>query len=383
VADDGAPRGWVLYDDACGVCARWVPYWAPTLAQLGLGIAPLQAPWVRARLDLGPDALLSDIRLLLADGTQFAGAEVYRYVMRRLWWAYPLYLVATAPGLRRVFDVAYRAFADHRRQISAACRLETSTAAPAQRPFLTAEWRHLVILNYEVDPDILTSLVPVGTTLDLRRGCALVSVVGFRFLDTRLFGVPIPAHRDFDEVNLRFYVRREMPGGEARHGVVFVRELVSRPAVALVARLTYNEPYRTLRMRSVTPRRRSESPGRLVYEWRIGGAWEGLTGTALGTPAMPEAGSEAAFITQHHWGYTRQRDGSTVEYEVEHPPWRTWDAGDATLTMDVARLYGEAFVTSLARAPISAFVAEGSAVSVYPPRRLDGIETSPVRAGAS
>ena len=383
MADDGAPCGWVLYDAACGVCARWVPYWAPTLARLGLGIAPLQTPWVRARLELGPDALLSDIRLLLADGTHLAGAEVYRYVMQRLWWAYPLYLVAAAPGLRNVFDVAYRAFADHRRQISAVCRLETPTAAPAQRPFLTAEWRHLVILNYEVDPDILTLLVPVGTTLDLWRGRALVSVVGFRFFDTRLFGLPIPGHRDFDEVNLRFYVRREMPGGETRHGVVFVRELVSRPAVALLARLAYNEPYRALRMRSVTPARESEAPGRLTYEWRIGGAWEGLEATARGVPTVPAPGSEAAFITQHHWGYTRQRDGSSVEYEVEHPPWRTWDAGDATLTMDVARLYGEAFVTSLARAPVSALVAEGSAVSVSPPRRLDGTRTSPVRAGAS
>lgn len=257
------------------------------------------------------------------------------------------------------------------------------TGNAPRRPFLTAEWRHLVMLNYEVDPEILTLRVPVGTTLDLWRGRALVSVVGFRFLGTRLFGVPIPGHRDFDEVNLRFYVRREMPGGETRHGVVFVRELVSRFAVALVARLAYNEPYRTLRMRSVTPRRGSEAPGRLVYEWRVGGAWEGLTGMTLGAPAVPEAGSEAAFITQHHWGYTRQRDGSTVEYEVEHPPWRTWEAGAAMLTMDVARLCGEAFVTSLARAPVSALVAEGSAVTVYPPRRLGSARTSGVGAAAS
>src|SRR5204862_2440500 len=116
--------GWVLYDGACGVCARWVPYWAPTLARLGLDVAPLQEPWVRDRLRPAPDALLSDIRLLLVDGTQLAGADVYRYVMRRMRWTYPAYVVATAPGLRRVFDVSYRAFADHRHQLSAACRLD-------------------------------------------------------------------------------------------------------------------------------------------------------------------------------------------------------------------------------------------------------------------
>jgi len=113
-------------------------------------------------------------------------------------------------------------------------------------PFLTAQWRHLVMLNYEVDADVLTPLVPAGTALDLWQGRALVSVVGFRFLDTRVLGAAIPRHRAFDEVNLRCYVRRDAPGGQTRRGVVFVRELVSRAAVALVARLAYNEPYRAL-----------------------------------------------------------------------------------------------------------------------------------------
>ena len=116
-------EGWVLYDGACGACSRWVPFWAPTLARLGLAVAPLQAPWVASRLGLGPEALLTDIRLLWDDGRQLAGAEVYRHVMRRLWWAYPIYLLSVVPGLRQVFDAAYRVFADHRSRISAACGL--------------------------------------------------------------------------------------------------------------------------------------------------------------------------------------------------------------------------------------------------------------------
>ena len=247
----------------------------------------------------------------------------------------------------------------------------------ARRPFLTAEWRHLVMLSYEVDLDVPAPLVPAGLALDLWHGRALVSVVGFRFLDARVLGAAIPRHRDFDEVNLRFYVRRDMPGGETRHGVVFVRELVSRLAVALLARLAYNEPYRAVRMRSATPRGASDAPGRLAYEWRIGGAWEGLAATAVGAPTAPEPGSQEAFVTQHHWGYTRQRDGGTAEYEVVHPPWRVWTAGGATLTMDVARLYGPAFAPALARAPGSALVAEGSSVIVYAPRRL--VTTDPRR----
>jgi predicted DCC family thiol-disulfide oxidoreductase YuxK len=115
--------GWVLYDAGCGICSRWVPLWAPTLARLGLGIAPLQDPWVVDRLRLPPDELLRDLRLLLADGRALTGADAYRYVMRRLWWAWPLYALASAPLLRRIFDRAYRAFADHRHRLSSACGL--------------------------------------------------------------------------------------------------------------------------------------------------------------------------------------------------------------------------------------------------------------------
>lgn len=113
----------MLYDAECGVCSRWVPFWAPTLARLGLGVASLQEPWVAAQLHAPREALLRDIRLLLADGQPIEGADVYRYVMRRLWWAYLLYVIAVAPGGRQLFDRAYRAFADRRLRISAACRL--------------------------------------------------------------------------------------------------------------------------------------------------------------------------------------------------------------------------------------------------------------------
>jgi uncharacterized protein YqjF (DUF2071 family)/predicted DCC family thiol-disulfide oxidoreductase YuxK len=375
-------QGWVLYDAGCGVCARWVPFWAPTLARLGLGVAPLQAPWVAPRLAVSPDALLRDIRLLRRDGQQLAGADVYRYVMRRLWWAYPLYVLAAAPGLRRLFDRSYRAFADHRSRISGACNLRPAerqatrsvpgplARPPKRRAFLTAEWRYAVMLSYAVDPTILAPLVPAGTELDLWQGRALVSLVGFRFLNTRVLGMPVPLHRDFDEVNLRFYVRRRLDDGEIRRGVVFVRELVSRAAIALVARFAYNEPYRAVRMRSRVPGRPVEAPGRLTYEWRFRTDWQRLAATAVGAPTVPAPGSEEAFITQHHWGYTRQRDGSTVEYEVEHPAWRVWAAADPVLDADLTGLYGRPFAQALCGAPGSALIAEGSPVIVYAPSRL-------------
>ncbi|HXU88032.1 MAG TPA: DUF2071 domain-containing protein [Methylomirabilota bacterium] len=374
------PRGWVLYDGTCGICLRWVPFWAPTLARLGLDIAPLQMPWVAERLRLPSDALLTDLRLLLSDGQQLAGADVYRYVMRRLWWTYPMYLLAAAPGLRRVFDRAYRAFADNRHRVSDACRIDARrTSAPGARPFLRAEWRYLVMVNYEVDPAVLEPLVPAGTALDLWHGRALVSVVGFRFLATRVLGAAIPGHRNFDEVNLRFYVRREVDG-ECRRGVVFIRELVPRAAVAAVARWAYNEPYRVVRMRSMTPFPGETLRGRLMYEWHTSAGWQRVAATAVGSAAIPDVGTESAFVTQHHWGYTRQRDGSTLEYAVEHPPWRVWNAAEPELAADVAGVYGEPFIAGLSGPPRSAFVADGSSVTVSMPRRLAGTVRASLRS---
>jgi len=247
------------------------------------------------------------------------------------------------------------------------------SAAARTRPFLTAEWRHPVMLNDEIDPAVLAPLVPSATELDLWLGRALVSVVGFRFLGTRVLGRPVPLHTDFDEVNLRFYVRHLPPGGDARRGVVFVREFVPRVAIASVAGLAYNEPYRAVPMRSTVPAAPTEAPGRLIYEWRAHAAWHRLATTAAGAPAAPAASSEAAFITGHHWGYTRQRDGATVEYEVTHPVWRVWAAADPVLAADVTTLYGPSFAVALSRPPVSALVAEGSPVVVHSPRRLVSI----------
>ncbi len=115
------------------------------------------------------------------------------------------------------------------------------------RSFLTARWQSLVLLNYRCPAELLRPLVPAGTELDDWHGVPLVSLVGFRFLDTRVRGLGIPGHRSFEEVNLRFYVRREASDG-VRRGVVFIRELVPRSLVAAAARFLYNEPYQALPM---------------------------------------------------------------------------------------------------------------------------------------
>lgn len=227
--------------------------------------------------------------------------------------------------------------------------------------FLTARWRHLAMLNYEVDSAILTELVPTGTELDYWCGTCFVSMVGFQFLNTRVLGVPIPFHRNFLEVNLRFYVKREVEG-VTRRGVVFVKEIVPRAAIAWVANRLYNEKYVALPMSCDDAL--AAASRRIRYEWTFNGHPCHLALTLSGNSYVPSDDSEEAFITEHYYGYTSQRDGSTLEYRVEHPRWSVWKGKTPEFECDVAGLYGPAFEAFLAQPPSSCFVADGSDIVV-------------------
>ena len=235
--------------------------------------------------------------------------------------------------------------------------------------FLTARWESLVFLNYACPRAWLEPLVPSGTVLDPWEGETLVSLVGFLFTDTRLKGVPVPGHRTFEEVNLRFYVLRTTPAGERRRAVVFVRELVPKAAIAAVARWTYNEPYLAVPMShdvALDP----ATGGHVSYGWHHEGVEYRLAASAVG-PARPlQPGSEAEFITEHYWGYTRQRDQGTLEYQVEHPSWAVWAAVDPVFHGPARALYGDDFGDLLSAPPRSAFVAVGSEVSVNVGERI-------------
>jgi len=237
--------------------------------------------------------------------------------------------------------------------------------------FLTAEWRHLVMLNYEVDPKILAPFVPPGTELDFWNGKAYVSVVGFLFQKTSVLGIPIPFHRNFEEVNLRFYVRRKT-GNSWRRAVVFIKELVPRKAIAFVARTLYNENYVALPMSHQIEMvsDQSEEIKSAAYFWRFRGSENYLKLFTRGMAQPLVEGSEQEFITEHYWGYSVQRDGSTMEYRVEHPRWRVWDTQTAELHCDVAALYGKEFCDVLNQPPSSAFLTEGSKIKVYKGVRL-------------
>jgi uncharacterized protein YqjF (DUF2071 family) len=231
-----------------------------------------------------------------------------------------------------------------------------------ERTFLTAEWRDLVMLNYEVEPALLSSFIPTGTELDLWDGKVFVSLVGFRFLNTKVRGIPIPFHRNFDEVNLRFYVRRTV-GDEIRRGVVFIKEIVPRWAIAAVARSVYNERYVALPMSHQV--KLSASSQVVEYGWRSRVGWSRISISAEGSPELPVEKSQEEFITEHFWGYSAQTNGTTMEYRVAHPRWRVWSGRGAKFEGDVAELYGRDLAVILTGPPSSAFLAEGSGITVF------------------
>jgi len=239
------------------------------------------------------------------------------------------------------------------------------------KPFLTANWRYLTILSFVAKPQLLEPFVPPGTELDFHEGKTFLSLVGFLFLDARVMGLPIPHHRDFEEVNLRFYVRRRNLD-DWRRGVVFIREFVPRRAIALVARVFYGEPYRALPMRhDFIPEGDRFS---VEYQWRTGSKWETLGMSAAGTPKPLIQGSHEEFIAEHYWGYTAIR-AHLSEYRVEHSRWKYWPAENWRFQANIAGLYGPQFVETLSQPPISAFIAEGSAVTVHRRTRELSIET--------
>lgn len=218
------------------------------------------------------------------------------------------------------------------------------------------------MLNYEVDPACLQKYVPSGTELDSFDGKTYVSLVGFRFCSTKLLGtIPIPFHTEFEEINLRFYVRRSI-GGETRRGVVFIAEIVPKRAIAFTARLFYNENYVRRPMAH-----RVFSKGSSVeaeYSWRAGNQWCRLQAHTGGSPSLPTEGSLEQFITEHYWGYSRQPNGGTVEYHVSHVPWKVWNASHAEFSGDARDLYGEELSQLLTKTPASAFIADGSPIEV-------------------
>ncbi len=231
------------------------------------------------------------------------------------------------------------------------------------RKFLTARWQDLIMANYEVDPSLLVGSVPNGTELDLQDGKCFVSLVGFMFLDTRVLGLPIPFHVNFEEVNLRFYIKREVKN-EMRRAVCFVKEIVPRFAIATVARVVYGEPYECWQMSH------AKAGASVEYNWSKNGMDNRISVEIDKSVGVPALGSHGEFIIEHYWGYTKRGGGRVDEYKVEHPKWELFSVKNEQIDVDFGRNYGNKFGFLNNAVPYSVLLAKGSEVTVYKGERI-------------
>lgn len=221
------------------------------------------------------------------------------------------------------------------------------------------------MLNYAVDASLLRKFVPAGTELDQFEGKTYVSLIGFEFNDTRIAGIPVPFHRSFEEVNLRFYVRRD-----SKRGVVFIRELVPKLAVAAIARFAFGENYSCTPMSHSIRRGDEQDSVGVDYSWGSGAGRCSLKGETEEAALIPPDGSLGQFITEHYWGYAAQKDGGSIEYEVQHPQWPVREVKIAEFAGDATQYYPAELARAVMRPPDSAFVADGSAVTVFKGTRI-------------
>jgi uncharacterized protein YqjF (DUF2071 family) len=244
------------------------------------------------------------------------------------------------------------------------------TATDRQPLFLRAEWRSLALVNYRIPSGLLEPYVPAGVELETTNGYAFVSLVGFMFCRTRVFGLAIPGHCNFEEVNLRFYVVRKVEN-EIRRGVVFIKELVPRLAVSIIARHLYNENYYTVAMRHHIELDPVGKKGpEITYEFKADNRWNRIYIATEANHYLPDLDSHEASMLEHYWGYSTQKDGGTIEYRVDHPRWNVWNSTASEIDCDFELLYGDQLGSFLTEKPYSVFVAEGSPITVSRPLRI-------------
>lgn len=229
-----------------------------------------------------------------------------------------------------------------------------------QQTFLQAEWRKLAMANYSVDSALLKKYLPYKTEIDIWKNTCYVSLVGFMFLNTKLKGFKIPFHSDFEEVNLRFYVRYKEQN-EWKRGVVFIKEIVPKMALTFVANTVYKEKYETMKMKHSWMTENDSL--HVEYQWKKGD-WNSFKIKASDLETDIGHDSEEEFITEHFWGYTSISEHKTSEYGVEHPRWKVYPVQDYAVNVDFGRVYGSDFKCLLNENPTSVFLAEGSEILV-------------------
>ena len=242
------------------------------------------------------------------------------------------------------------------------------TANITSDSFLKAEWKNLALFNYEVDAKLLEKYAPTGTEIDFWNNKCYVSLVGFMFKNTKVLGIKVPFHVDFEEVNLRFYVKR-FENGEWKRGVVFIKEIVPKKAITFIANTLYHEHYETQKMRHEIIE--AKDTNTFVYQWKNDRNWNTIQIETKKDVSEIDIDSEAEFITEHYFGYTKINEKTTYEYEVTHPRWKQLEVLKHHVNIDFENTYGTDFGFLHTQKPTSVFLAKGSEITVKNKRKLE------------
>lgn len=222
--------------------------------------------------------------------------------------------------------------------------------------FLNAHWKNLLFINYEIDPKILEPYLPKGTELDYYKGKCFVSMVGFLFMNTKVLGIKLPGHVNFEEVNLRFYVKHNN-----RRGVVFIKEIVPKPLITLIANSVYHEHYQTNRMDYQWTD--TNNLLKFEYRWKLKERWQSISASTEKETVAIEKDSEENFITEHYFGFTKHKN-QTFQYEVIHPSWLKYPVISYEAQLDFESNYGKEFAFLNSAKPTSVILAKGADVSI-------------------
>ena len=239
----------------------------------------------------------------------------------------------------------------------------------SSKTFLSAQWEYLALFNYEVDADVLKKYLPPFTQIDYFNGKALVSIVGFMFNNTKVMGIKWPGHVNFEEVNLRFYVKH-FDGTIWKRGVAFISEIVPKFMIVALANTLYNEQYCKAKMNhSIAV---ENDVLKVAYHWKTKETtWNLMQLKALPILQNIEIDSEAEFILEHYFGYNMLHKNTTIEYAVNHPRWQIYPVSKYELQCDIEKLYGKEFVPFITnKKPQSVLLAKGSSVTVNTPLKI-------------
>lgn len=216
-------------------------------------------------------------------------------------------------------------------------------------------------MNYIISPEILENYLPAYTIIDYFKGNCFTSLVGFPFRNVEIAGMKIPFYTDFEEINLRFYVKR-FDGTTWRKGTVFISEIANKSALKFLANSFLHEKYQTLETRQEI--KENSELIETKYSWRTWMNWQFLNLISEKPSESVAEGTEAHFIMDRSSGYQKYDTATTNEYGISHPKWNIYPIRSFDINVDFEESFDSNFPVLNETLPHSVILARGSSVAV-------------------